>query len=250
MANNDISLDHIKDVAVKASKSGQVAYTFFISPAQATMLKSIAYKNNCFYKNFGGYDFAERTIAAFYDDYSEPHLLDFPIGCLKITPAPNNPLPTHRQIMGTILSQGLKRDVLGDIVVMDNVAYVFCSSNMLNYVYNNLGKIGNISVNLEIMESLPELGKKTGTEKRITVSSPRLDAILSSALNLSRSKAALLVSQGMVSLNHIEEKRPDVKIDIGDMLSVRGHGRVIVNAIGSPTKKNRLPVELELFTSK
>lgn len=250
MTNPDISIEHIKDVALKAVKRGIVCYTLFLSPAQAAMVKSIAYKNDCFYKCFGGYDYAERTIAAFYDQYNEPQFMDFPIGCIKIIPAPNNTLPNHRQIMGTILSQGLKRDVLGDIVVTEDSAYVFCSDNMLDYICSNVQRIGNTSVNFEIMDILPRLDKKIGQAKRITVSSPRLDAVLSSALNLSRSKAALLVSQGMVNLNHIEEKRPDLKINVGDILSIRGYGRVQINDIGTPTKKNRLPMELELFINK
>lgn len=64
---------------------------------------------------YGGYDTAERVVAAFGDN-AEPD--GFPITCIQIKPS--NPKfadkLTHRDFLGGLMNLGIKRELLGDIV--------------------------------------------------------------------------------------------------------------------------------------
>jgi RNA-binding protein YlmH len=43
------------------------------------------------------------------------------------------------------------------------------------------------------------------------------------------------------------EERTDRVLEAGALLSIRGFGRIRVREVGSPTRKDRLPVQLEIF---
>ena len=47
--------------------------------------------------------------------------------------------------------------------------------------------------------------------------------------------------------NWAEETRPDVELAEGDVISVRGHGRVKVHAVQGESRKGRLFIEVETF---
>ena len=61
---------------------------------------------------------------------------------------------------------------------------------------------------------------------------------------LSRAAAADLIAAGHVKLRHVPTQRPDVRVGEGDAISVRGYGRLVIDQVGAPTKKGRLPVRL------
>ena len=52
----------------------------------------------------------------------------------------------------------------------------------------------------------------------------------------------------MVKRNHIETLRGDVHLEEGDLLSVRGHGRMRVEAFEGITRKGRQAVRLFRYT--
>ena len=81
-------------------------------------------------------------------------------------------------------------------------------------------------------------------EVRDTVSSLRLDSVLSSGFSISRQKAADAVTAGRVEVNWLACAKPDRAVTEGDVLTVRGLGKCKLTAVGGPTKKGRLPVTL------
>ena len=53
----------------------------------------------------------------------------------------------------------------------------------------------------------------------------RLDNVLATVLNLSRSNALKLIASGKVKLNYRQIEKANQTVMIGDMVSVRGYGR-------------------------
>ena len=53
----------------------------------------------------------------------------------------------------------------------------------------------------------------------------RLDNVLATVLNLSRSNALKLIASGKVKLNYRQIEKANQTVMIGDMISVRGFGR-------------------------
>jgi RNA-binding protein YlmH len=80
-----------------------------------------------------------------------------------------------------------------------------------------------------------------------TVSSVRLDSIVSSAFRISRSSAAEAVRSGIVSVDHVECLKPDAKVEEGSSIVLKGKGKAILEEIGSESKKSRTWVRLKRF---
>ena len=104
-----------------------------------------------------------------------------------------------------------------------------------------------MNVYSELLEIL--LREPEGTQLRATVSSERLDAVLAAGLKLSRSEAQRLIEAGLVKRNHAPELRGDVHLEEGDLLSVRGYGRMKILEFEGRTRKGRLAVRIFRYTA-
>ena len=118
---------------------------------------------------------------------------------------------------------------------------------MAAHIAANLTQAGKTSLQVELLEGLPFLEAAQGVPFRDTVPSLRLDALVASGLGLSRAKAAALIEAGHVKLRHAQTLRPDARVQEGDMISVRGRGRLQLSQVGKPTRKDRLPVLLTRY---
>ena len=56
-----------------------------------------------------------------------------------------------------------------------------------------------------------------------------------------------MIRQGLVMIAHQEETRVDRLLQAGDLISVRGHGRIRVSEIGGLSRKGRTYVRVECF---
>jgi len=56
-----------------------------------------------------------------------------------------------------------------------------------------------------------------------------------------------MIRAGAVSVDHALEERTDRTLSAGQLLSIRGFGRIRLREVGEPTRKDRLPVVLEIF---
>lgn len=240
---NETPLDmrRLTELSERADQTGCVMFTPFLTPPEATLAVAAAKRQGVRCVLFGGYDDAERQMACFTMSENEP---DFPIDVVKITWR-GNEKPDHRSLLGSVTGLGLSRQKLGDIVVQQELAWLFAHSAVSPYVCENLLTAGRTQVSAEISESLPQLEAPAGEEVRDTVLSTRLDALIASGYHLSRSKASALIASGNVKLRYMPTLKPDAAVGEGDVISVRGMGRLILSSVGAPTRKGRLPVTLE-----
>ena len=74
----------------------------------------------------------------------------------------------------------------------------------------------------------------------ITVSSMRLDAIVSDLIRVSRAKALPMIRSGQCRVNWRLEEDPSSLLEEGDVLSIRGHGRFKVLAVEGTTRKGNI----------
>ena len=97
------------------------------------------------------------------------------------------------------------------------------------------------------LSDVPPL-QRSCREVRFTVKSLRLDSVLAGAFALSRANAAAAVAQGLVSVNYLPCEKPDRAVAPGDVLSLRGKGKVTVGEPGGKTRKDRQFITVELWT--
>lgn len=202
---------------------------------------------------YGGFDDAERKMICFCGDDSISDIaeIEFPINCLKISPVnPKFSAPLgHRDFLGSILSLGIDRSKIGDILVKDNEAYAFVHRQISAYLTEQLRQIKHTSVycsqiELESFDYKPEFKEISGT-----VSSVRLDSILALAMGKSRSSLKGLIEGGKVFVGGRLIQSGSYELKENDIVSVRGFGRFIYCGTSYQTKKGRLSVKILLYTS-
>ena len=230
----------LDELASRTSRTGMACFTSFLSPAEMQWAQASANRHRVNVTFQGGYEDAERCTACFWEDEA-PDV--FPITALRLT-WPHQSAPGHRDVLGSVMGLGIKRSCTGDIVLMEECGYLFCERQMAGHIADSLVSAGRIRLQVEPMEECPQLEPPKGVEMHDTVHSMRLDAVVAAGFNLSRGDAADLIAAGHVKLRHLPNEHTDARVGEGDVISVRGHGRLVVEEIGSPTKKGRLPLRL------
>ena len=203
-------------------------------------LRSICFENFSF---FGGYDYSERKMLAMCYDDTKP---DFPVSALEFHYRSCDKL-THRDFLGVLMSLGIERETVGDILVEDGRTIAFVKSELQDYIVSQISKIGNVGVKI-CDADLSKLPKGRGTEElSLVVSSLRLDNIVAGVTGLSREKTKSLILTGNVSLNYIQIMNISQPTFVGDVLIIRGKGKYILNAVMGETKKGRIRISLIHF---
>lgn len=187
---------------------------------------------------FGGYAEAERTMLICCPAYEEPDITGA-AAVLLITGRDIAGL-SHRDYLGSLMGLGITRENIGDIVVEEERAVLFVRREMSGYILQNLTRIGRCGIKIEetALDTLV-IQPKAVEEIRQTVSSLRLDCVVAAAIHVSRARAAEMIEGELVSLNFEVCSRVSAHINEGDLLSVRGYGRMRLASIGGLTRKNR-----------
>lgn len=228
-----------------------ITYTDFLNLNELNILHSLP-KDSLYtgYVTFGGYDLAERQMAAFlpdalslrgqtYEDAGE--LFARELSVLRISPLNKKYAEdlTHRDYLGAILNLGIDRCKTGDILVEDTGAVIFIRPQLEEFLTDELTRIRHTSV----MVSSDSMQNFTYTprfeEIRGTVASVRLDSLLSLAFSSSRSRLTGLIEGGKVFVNGRLMTTNSYQVKEMDIISVRGMGKFQYRERLSVTKKGR-----------
>ena len=194
----------------------------------------------------GGYEGAERKVLTFLPDWAEedPEALVF----LRASFRDRDAALTHRDILGSLMGQGVTRERVGDILVSDHSADVVVSPSLADFLLQSWDSAGRVRLDVSAIDreelTVPRVQVK---EVRDTVSSLRLDAVAASAFSLSRGRAAELIAAGKVSLDHVPCEKPDKPVAEGAVLTVRGLGKARLAECGKVTKKGRIALLIERY---
>lgn len=241
----------VEDKFLQASRQYRTTYTNFLDLHQRSLVEKHwselgkgSGEIRCVF--YGGYDEAERTVAAFLPDYADES--DCELSVIRIKHSAGGRKLTHRDYLGSLTGLGLKREMIGDILTVENGADVIILDEIKDFLLMNYSKAGRTSLELEAV-SLEELHvpeQRTVTVKD-TVASLRLDNVISSAFSLSRSKAAEAIRSGLVFVNSIQLEKPDMQVEEGAKLVLRGKGKAYIREVGGKTRKDRIFIAIERF---
>lgn len=193
----------------------------------------------------GGWPEAERVQPCFYPSWEEPQ---FSLCWLEVRWNGKFARVDHRDLLGSLMALGMDRSFLGDLIAGEDHAYLCALPEMACRLPMEWEKAGNAPIRVRELEEAPAIELPKGAMLRDTVASLRLDSVLASGMKISRARAAEMIRQGVVSVNHQMEDRTDRLLEAGHTLSIRGFGRVRLKEVGQPTRKDRLPIALEIFT--
>jgi len=238
----------VLDKCVAAQKKQIQTHTDFMDPVRCASFMQVLERHgdrNVLAEAFGGYEGAERKMIKF--DASDTPDAPFPITPIAIAYNQKfSKAPTHRDYLGAVLGLGVDRGKIGDIRLGDTGAVLYVSEDIAHYIVENLIQVGRVTIKAKILQDQYVSGlENTGKTKRITVPSMRLDAVLSAAYNLSRGKSAALIESEKVFVNWKQAKKTHT-IAVGDAITVRGMGRISIDALGGNTKKDRIVLEITI----
>lgn len=230
-----------------AIKTFTPEFTMFMDPYKAYSLRDMLLNNDCDILVYGGYEESERVKIGFFPEFSEPLKADFPITTVEISyNAQYSRALSHRDFLGSMLGLGITREKTGDIIIEKGRAIAFVDSDIADYIVVNLEKVGHTKVRVKIIENFMPKEKET-LEKKITVASLRLDAVLGGALNISRGKASDLIKGEKAFINWKKTISVSHTVAEGDIITLRGVGRVKINEVMGTTKKDRILINISVF---
>lgn len=214
----------------------------FLDPRQAYILETLVRKNSELeFQFYGGYEQAERRRCLIYPDYYETKLDDFEVELVEIIYPVKFSTLSHGKILGTLVSTGIKREYFGDIISDGARWQVFVAKEIASFIITQVEKIGKISVRLEKRKYTEMIVPKDDwTQERTTLSSLRLDNLISTVYNISRQRSKQLIESGKVKVNWTENIRSDFLVDLLDIVSIRGFGRIQIQELEGKTKKDKV----------
>ena len=225
------------------------ANTCFLSPREQEMARYLFGEQPGLYA-FGGYPEAERKMLVFLPDYLEEDCLleeDTPCVCLRAEFYQGDSL-SHRDFLGALMGAGIGRETVGDICVGESSCDFFVTAEIAPYILQNFLSAGRARIRLQqipLTEAvIPEPEVK---EIKDTLASLRLDSVISSGFRIGRSLAAQYVTTGKAAIDGLPCEKPDKAVAEGMKISVRGLGKIKLQAVNGRTKKDRISVIIHRY---
>lgn len=221
----------------------------FLTPREQMIAQQIVEEYGDFKIAFyGGIHATERRRGLIYPDYYQPTDVDYGLTLLQLHYPVKFADISHGKILGTLMSQGVDRNRIGDIISDGEQWQVVVEHEISTYLIHSIDKISNVGVRLEEMpaESMLISQEEWETES-IVVSSMRLDTLISNVYNFSRQRAKDLIQQGNIKVNFTLTERPDIEVNEQDIISVRKFGRFWIESINGRTKKDNVHLTVNVL---
>lgn len=239
------------------AERGELACGDFLTPSEAAYALTVVREKRASDRAFlfGGYADAERkrlfVIPAYLSELegsAEDRAREFcademrmAVRAIKIEGSGYREL-THRDYLGSLLSLGIERDAIGDIVTDGSYgAVVFCTDKIFSYLCASVERIGSDKVT--VREFVPDedfSAKREFLPVNDTIASNRLDCVVGALTKLSREKAQTLIRSGLCEVDYMIEQRVDYELKIPCVVTARGYGKFNVLAFDGETKRGRL----------
>lgn len=242
--------NRLLELAEKSYSRSVYTYTPFLGLSQQQVFyaveKEVSYAG---YAMEGGAPLCERKIIRFGNPdnlgYDEP----YPIAHIEIQPVTPKFAQnlTHRDFLGAVMNLGIERSTIGDIFLQEKGAALFCHENIVNYIIDNLHQVKHTNVKCLIPEGEMILKGAEPKTVSLTVSSVRIDGVISKIYNISRNGSQELFRSGKIYVNGILVENTSYQLKAGDAVTVRGYGKFLFYGQTGISKKGKDRVEVGIF---
>ncbi|MGL4788229.1 YlmH/Sll1252 family protein [uncultured Cetobacterium sp.] len=220
--------------------------TTFLPPQIASKLCEFCSSIGLQTKSFSLTQSSEKKLIVFTPKDFDISTLDSPVTYFKIDASNKFKTLQHKDFLGSIMSLGLKREGLGDILVKDNIGYCVALTDIYNIIFNSLEGINTIPIKIKELSSseIPEPQFKEFTD---TIPSFRLDSIIASIGNFSRNVSVNLIESGDVLVNYSIEKSKSKTVEIGSVITIRKKGKFILEQNLGENKKGKFKILIKQY---
>lgn len=197
--------------------------------------------------SYGIFEDAERKMMLFSDDED---IKPYPLDLIRIRLHSKFSKPSHRDFLGGLMSLGIKREKFGDLILKENEeCYLACVNDISEYVSLNFTSVGNIGCDADILDlDAAQIPNYNFNTLSLNVSSMRLDCIVSSLCNISRSKGEALIKRGKVQVDYFETVKKDKIIEGTSTIIIRGYGKFKLAGKTGHTGKGRIKLLIKKFS--
>jgi len=241
MDRNKILQAKAHDWAKSAIKKQTCLFYDFFDPAGAEKIAAIIKEYDeadCSF--YGGYETAERKMLCVYAKGCAPVEQDYAICVLKYNKTGDI---SHRDVLGALMGLGISREKTGDIIICNEEIFIVLKENIADYILMNLNSIGKWEVKGEKADANKiALIEPEGKEINIIVASMRADGIISAAFKMSRSLSLQYIKAERVKINHEILVKHAKELKEGDIISIRGKGRMEIKKEAGRTKKGNIKI--------
>lgn len=237
-----------EDLFSACEKNFVPASSYFLDERQCFIAESVCGRHRGLnYGFWGGYENAKRRILCVYNEYYEDSWKnEIGLKCLTFRYRKEDKL-SHRDFLGSLMAMRLKRETIGDIIIGEGIAQIFADEIASMHIMAELCKVGKVGVSIydDIpfeLEPVQEFSEISGT-----VSSLRLDSVLSLGLRQSREKTASIIKSVGVTLNFVPVYSASKELKCGDVFSVKGYGKFILSDVTGISKKGRIHITVQKY---
>lgn len=236
------------DLAEQAMKTQKFRLSGFLDPYGVGIAETIAANYSGLSVRFdGGYPGAERQRAMLLHD-AFGGTPGFDIVAIEAGWNGDFVHLSHRDVLGALMGLGIERDLLGDLLVAGSSVKILADKKMADFFLSNCNKIGPASVQCRLVgldTIIPR--EERCKEVSATVASLRVDSVAAAGFGTSRSRAAADIEADKLKLNWQSVKNVSQLVKEGDVISLRGRGRLEIAEVRGQTKKGRVGVLLKRY---
>lgn len=247
MNTNQFLKKRLAELAEKSYHTKSFYFTDFLAPADASMAYEVCEAD--WVTVWGGSDAAERAMVRFGNAAEFGYEAAFPIAVVCMAPMNERFAEnlSHRDFLGALMNLRIERDVLGDILLAGEKAYVFVAERMADFVVESLTRVRHTDVGCEVIDGLPEAAVPKLERKSLVVASTRLDGIVAKLCRFSRSEAKAAFARQEIFVNGRVCANPATVLKEDDVISVRHKGKCIFRGISHETRKGNRAVEVDVY---
>lgn len=245
--NNRLLIAKIEDKIRISKTQNKITNSEFLNEYQiANIEKELVKLKQKEYFFFGGYREAVRKILVIYPEKLDKNVVlkninDIVVAIKVELPNEIQGNLKHKDYLGTIMSFGLARERIGDIIVYEKQAYIVVLKENSEYIKNELKQEKRFKkAKIEIIDVSKIESKAIEFETiNISVNSLRLDNIISEILKTSRKIAQEQIEQEKVFINYTAETKSTKNLKENDILVIRGKGKYIIEKFLGKNKKRK-----------
>ena len=235
-----VLLARVQEALQNARFRSKPSFVGFLDERQAMLAAAAAGRaKDVSFAMQGGYEGAGRVLFGAFPPFFQQEEEAFPLEAVTVRFRAGAQL-SHRDLLGSLMSLGVTRDVIGDLLVEEGRAVFFARKEMVPFFVDELKKVGGEGVHVSAGAESPLPDGAKFAEFSATIASPRLDCVVAALCSCSRGTAVEMIEKGLVSLDFAECTSVPREVEEEDKITVRGKGKFIVDQIGPQTKKGRL----------
>lgn len=242
--------NRFRELADKAFSRNVFTFTGFLGLSEQDvfhkMERELSYAG---YALFGGREEADRRMVRFGDVELLGYEEDFPIACVHVRPvaAKFADSLSHRDFLGAIMNLGIERGTVGDILVGDKEAYLFCLDSIAEFLCESLTQVRHTGVKCEKADGAAEIPPEEPERLTVRAASLRTDAVIAKVLNKSRESCLEFFRERKVYVDGRLCEDPSRRLRQGETVNVRGYGKFKILGEPRETQKGKVSVEVAAY---